>query len=81
MLYLSPVGISWGVSDPSLPLKWGVPPPVSPLYMTFCQVKRGLNPINKVFVKNFWENFSKKSGLYIPPFNVVVSWKRDPLFK
>jgi hypothetical protein len=54
------------VYDPSLPLKWGVPPPVSPPYMTFCQVRRGFNPINKVFVKNFWENFSKKSGLYIP---------------
>lgn len=55
-----------------------LPPTVSPPYMTFWRVKRGVNPLYNIFVKNFWKNFWEKMETIPPNINgeyIYYIWK------
>lgn len=41
-----------------------LPPTVSPPYMTFCRVWRGVNPLCNIFTKNFQKNFWENLELF-----------------
>jgi len=61
--YVNPYHYGMGPSLSKDPL----PPSVSPPYMTFCQVGRGVNPLCNVFTKKFLEKILGKFGP-IPPY-------------
>jgi hypothetical protein len=74
-LFLIKFNIGAGlVVIPGGPLvKYPLPPPVSPPYMVFFGVRRGLNPKNEIFVKKFLEKFLGKIRFMFPP-NYYMVW-------